>query len=321
MRDIRMLAAAAALALAGISCAPKIGGLEASGTIEATEVRVAASTSGRIVAMGAVEGTELAKGGIVATIDHSTLDLQLGQSRAGVELARAQLDLLLGGARSEDLAQAQAAVDASGEALRLARTDSARLAELLRSGSATQRQKDDADARLASADAQSRQAVQALKRLESAARPEVLRAAKARLDQALWAARIVEKAIADCEVLAPISGTVSQRLAEPGELAAPGTGLVIMEDLGALELTVFVPETALGEMALGREATIGVDAYPGRAFKGKISRVSSRAEFTPKNVQTKEERVKQVFAVTLDLGDGEGALRPGMPADARLGSR
>jgi HlyD family secretion protein len=321
MPDIRLVAAIAAIALAGISCARKTGGLEASGTIEATEVRVASSSSGRIVSMAAIEGTELAKGALVATVDHAGLDLQLGQSQAGVEFARAQLDLLLGGARSEDLAQAQAAVDASGEALRLARTDSARMADLLASGSATQRQKDDADARLASADAQSRQSIQALKKLESAARPEELRAAKARLDQAQWATKIVEKAIADCEVLAPISGIVSQKLAEPGELAAPGTGLVIMEDLGALELTVFVPETALGEMALGREATISVDAYPGRAFKGKISRVSSQAEFTPKNVQTKEERVKQVFAVTLNLGDGEGALRPGMPADARLGSR
>jgi len=271
--------------------------------------------------MGAEEGATLAKGDDIARIDHASLDLQLGQARAGVELARSQLDLLLGGARSEDLAQAQAALDSSAEALRLARSDAARMADLLASGSGTQRQKDDADARLAAADAQSRQAVQALKKLESAARPEELRAAKARLDQAEWAARIVEKTIADCDVVAPISGVVARRLAEPGELAGPGTGLAVMEDLGSLELTIYVPEAQLGELALGREATVGVDAYPGRAFRGKVSRIASRAEFTPKNVQTKDERVKQVFAVTVDLGDGEGALRPGMPADARLEAR
>ena len=308
-------------AIAASSCAAKVRGIEASGTIEATEVRVASSSSGRILSMGAEEGSTLAKGDIVARIDHAGLDLQLGQARAGMELARAQLDLLLGGARSEDLAQAQAALDSSAESLRIARSDAARMADLLASGSVTQRQKDDADARLAVTNAQNKQSIQALKKLESAARPEELRAAKARLDQAEWAARIVEKAIADCAVTAPISGVVAQRLAETGELAGPGTGLVVMEDPSVLNLTIYVPEASLGELGIGQEATIGVDAYPGRSFKGKVSRIASRAEFTPKNVQTKDERVKQVFAVTVDLGDGEGALRPGMPADARLGPR
>jgi len=321
MVNFQMAALLALIAISGLSCAAKARGLDASGTIEATEVRVASSSSGRILSMTAEEGTELAMGDTIAKIDHSLLDLQLGQSRAGIELARAQLDLLLGGSRSEDLAQAQAAIDSSAEALRLARSDLSRMNDLLASGSATQRQKDDADVRLAAADAQNRQAVQALKKLESAARPEELRAAKARLDQAVWASRIVEKAIADCDVSSPVSGIVAQKLAEAGELAGPGTGLAVVEDLSALELTIFVPETSLGQLSLGSEAIIGVDAYPGRAFKGRVSRIASQAEFTPKNVQTKDERVKQVFAVTLALGNGEGALRPGMPADARLASR
>ena len=318
MNSHRSLAIAFSIAAAASACSPTAKGIEASGTIEATEVRVASTSSGRILSMDAAEGATLSKGDAVARIDHASLDLQLGQARAGVELARAQLDLLLGGARSEDLEQAQAAQDSSAEALRLARADSARTADLLASGSATQSQKDSADARLAAADAQSRQAVQALKKLESAARPEELRAAEARLAQADWAARIIEKAIADCDVAAPISGIVSEKLAEAGELAGPGTGLVVMEDMSALELTIYVPESMLGRLALGQAATVGVDSFPGRAFKGKLSRISPRAEFTPKNVQTKDERVKQVFAVTVDLGDGEGALRPGMPADARL---
>jgi HlyD family secretion protein len=316
-----ILIAAATIALAAFSCTPKILGIEASGTIEATEVRIASTTSGRILSMGAEEGSDLAKGDNLAKIDHASLDLQLGQARSGEDLARAQLDLLLGGARSEDLEQARAAVDSGAEALRLARSDTTRLANLLASGSATQHQKDESDARLALADAQSRQAVQALKKLESAARPEELRAAAARLDQTVWATRIVEKAISDCDIVAPISGVVTMRLAEPGELAGPGTGLVVMEDLNALKLTIYVPETQLGEIALGQEAAVIADAYPGRIFKGRVSRISSNAEFTPKNVQTKDERTKQVFAVTVDLGNGEGALRPGMPADAHLGSR
>ena len=153
-------------AIAASSCAAKVRGIEASGTIEATEVRVASSSSGRILSMGAEEGSTLAKGDIVARIDHAGLDLQLGQARAGMELARAQLDLLLGGARSEDLAQAQAALDSSAESLRIARSDAARMADLLASGSVTQRQKDDADARLAVTNAQNKQSIQALKKLD-----------------------------------------------------------------------------------------------------------------------------------------------------------
>jgi HlyD family secretion protein len=309
---------AAAATFAALSCAARHPGISASGTIEATEVRIASQSSGRILSMPVREGDLLSKGGVVAEIDHSGLDLQLGQASAGVELASAQLDLLLGGARSEDLEQAQAALDSSAEALKLAKVDASRMAELLASGSATQSQKDAADAKLASADAQQRQADQILKKLESSARPEELREAKARLEQAQWAARIVEKAIADCEVAAPISGVVSHRLAEPGELAGPGTGLAVMEDLGDLELTVYVPEAELGMLAVGQAASISVDSFPGRAFAGKVTRIASEAEFTPKNVQTKDERVKQVFAVTIGLGDGEGSLRPGMPADAVL---
>jgi HlyD family secretion protein len=311
--------AALACAFSLSSCARSAGSVEASGTIEATEIRVASKVAGQILSMPAKEGAALRAGDPVAFIDHSALDLQLGQADAGIEAARAQLDLLLVGARSEDLAQAEAAVDSARESARIARADSARTAELFSGGSATQKQKDDADARAAQADAQERSAAQALKKLESAARPEELRAAKARLEQAEWAAKAVEKQIEDCAVKAPIAGVVSRRLSEPGELAAAGSGLVQMTDLGSLTLTIYVAETDLASVSLGQSAAIRVDSAPGKSFAGTVSRIASRAEFTPKNVQTKDERVKQVFAVTIDLGAGEGTLKPGMPADASLG--
>jgi HlyD family secretion protein len=311
-------ALALALALAAASCARSPRGIEASGTIEAVDIRVASKVAGQILSMPAKEGASLRAGDPVALIDHSSLDLQLGQAEAGIEVARAQLDLLLSGARAEDLAQAEAAVDSAREAARIARTDASRTAELLAGGSATQKQKDDDDARAAQADAQERFAAQALKKLEAAARPEELRAAKARLEQAQWAARLVGKQIEDCSVAAPIAGVVTRRLAEPGELAAAGSGLVVMTDLGSLALTIYVPETDLASMSIGEAASIRVDSAPGKVFAGTVSRIASRAEFTPKNVQTKDERVKQVFAVTIDLGAGEGVLRPGMPADASL---
>ncbi len=310
-----LCALAGALAL---SCSATRPGAEASGTIEATEVRVSSTVMGRILSMQADEGSALRSGDPVALIDHEALDLQLGQARAGVELARSQLDLLLGGARSEDLAQAQAAVDQANDNLRLAEADAKRMRELTASGSATQRQLDDAESRLTAARTQVQTSAQGLKKLEAFARPEELRAARARLDQAQWIARSIERSISESSVLAPVGGVVAARLAEPGELASPGTGLILLEDMDRLYLTIYLPEAELGRISLGAQAQVFVDSFPGRSFAGKLSYISPRAEFTPKNVQTKDERVKQVFAVKIELGTGEGVLKPGMPADARF---
>ncbi|HET7838727.1 MAG TPA: efflux RND transporter periplasmic adaptor subunit [Rectinemataceae bacterium] len=301
-----------------LSCSPSRPVTEASGTIEATEVRVSSTVQGRVLSMEAVEGASLKQGDPVAKIDHEALDLQLGQAKAGVELARSQLDLLLGGARSEDLAQAQAAVDQANDNLRLAEADAKRMRELTASGSSTQRQLDDAEARLTAAKTQVQTSSQGLKKLEAFARPEELRGARARLEQADWTARIIERSIRESDVSAPVDGVVAARLAEPGELASPGTGLILLEDMNRLYLTIYLPESELGRISLGAKAEVFVDSFPGRAFSGTLSYISPRAEFTPKNVQTKDERVKQVFAVKIDLGTGEAVLKPGMPADARL---
>jgi HlyD family secretion protein len=319
--SLRILSLLAVSILAALSCVNKKDLIEASGTIEATEIRVSSSVSGKLVSMKAREGDLVRAGDSIASIDHAALDIKLGEAQAGVELARAQLDLLLVGARSEDLAQAEAALVSARETAKIARADAQRTAELFAGGSATQKQKDEAESRAAQAEAQEKAAEQALRKLTSGARPEELRAAKARLDQAEWALRAVRKQIEDCSVTAPISGIVSKRLAEPGELVTTGSGLITLIDPESLSLTIYVPETVLGSISLGMKAEIRIDSAPHRSFYGQVSHIASKAEFTPKNVQTKDERVKQVFAVKLELGSGEGILKPGMPADAFLSLR
>jgi HlyD family secretion protein len=314
----RFVAMIAALVIAAASCANKREAIQASGTIEATEIRVSSLVSGKIISMSAKEGELLRRGDPIASIDHAGLDIQLGQAQAGVELARAQLDLLLVGARAEDLAQAEAALVSARETAKVARADAVRMAELFAGGSATVKQKDEAESRAALADAQEKAAEQALRKLSSGARPEELRAAKARLDQAEWAVRAIRKQIEDCSVTAPIAGIVSKRLAEPGELVSAGSALVTMIDPDSLSLTIYVPETVLASVSVGAAADVRIDSAPERSFHGQVSHIASKAEFTPKNVQTKDERVKQVFAVKIALGSGEGVLKPGMPADAFL---
>jgi len=123
--------------------------------------------------------------------------------------------------------------------------------------------------------------------------------------------------VADFAVRSPTDGRVLTRTVERGERVEAGMPLFTLVDLDRLYVKIYVPEPSIGKVALGQEARVSVDAYPGRAFPARVSRVSQEAEFTPKNVETKEERVKLVFAVEVALGENpDGVLKPGMPADA-----
>jgi len=320
-RNMRLAAAAALIAATPLffgSCSRGAGEFEASGTIEATEVRVSSQVAGTLTEVDATEGNAVKRGDVLARVDPEAYKFQVGEANAAADAARAQLDLLVGGARAEDIMQAKANLDQANENLRLADADATRMRDLAASGSATTKQRDDALSRLATMKAQQESAAQTLRKLESYARPEELRAARARLEEAEWAARLAEKSLDNCTVTAPIAGTVLERLAESGELALVGSGIATLADLGSLSLTIYLPETEIGRVSLGQAAKVSVDSFPGRAFAGTVSFISPTAEFTPKNVQTKDERVKQVFAVKIDLGSGEGLLKPGMPADARI---
>jgi HlyD family secretion protein len=123
--------------------------------------------------------------------------------------------------------------------------------------------------------------------------------------------------VADFAIRSPITGRVLTRSVELGERVGDGTPLFTLVDLDRLYVKIYVPEPSIGKVALGQDARVYVDAYPERPFAGRVSRVSQEAEFTPKNVETREERVKLVFAVEIALAENpDGVLKPGMPADA-----
>jgi len=119
-------------------------------------------------------------------------------------------------------------------------------------------------------------------------------------------------------ITSPINGTVLERLIEPGEIAAPGGTLLVVADLNALTLTVYVPEDQYGKISLGQNYPVSVDSFPGRTFGGKVVHIADQAEFTPRNVQTVEGRKTTVFAIKLNLAPSGGALKPGMPADVNF---
>ena len=294
------------------------GVLSASGTIETIEVNVASKVAGQIEELAVEEGARVKPGDRLAVVDHATLDIQLRQAEAGVDLARAQLLLLKNGARAEDIQQAEAAVKQADAGLQVAADDARRMRELVRTGSVTTKQRDDAEARLTVAQAQQTAAVEALRKVRTLARPEEIQAAEARLAQAVAAGDLIRKTIADCVIAAPAGGIVTHKAVEKGELVSPGSTIVTLSELDSVYVMIYLTEKEMGRVRLGDTADVGIDAFPGRAFPGKVTYISPEAEFTPKNVQTKEDRVKLVFGVKVEIENRDGFLKPGLPADATI---
>ena len=147
---------------------------------------------------------------------------------------------------------------------------------------------------------------------------EEIAAAQANVKQAEAAADALRVEREKTILRAPADGLIVSRSIEPGEIAAPGTTLLRLADLDQVRLTIFVPETQIGSVQLGQPVDVAVDAYPGRTFQGKVTLIAHEAEFTPRNVQTQQERTNLVFAVKVLLDNPDHLLKPGMPADATL---
>jgi multidrug resistance efflux pump len=119
-------------------------------------------------------------------------------------------------------------------------------------------------------------------------------------------------------IVAPLDGIVLTRLVEPGEVVAPGATLLTMGPLEELTITVYISEDQYGTINLGQTAIVSVDSFPGETFEAIVIRIADQAEFTPRNVQTQEDRRTTVFAVELGIDNQDGKLKPGMPADVRF---
>ncbi len=291
------------------------GTVHASGHIEATEVRLAAKLGGRLLELPFQEGSAVAAGAVVARFDTADAQHELDRARAELDGADATLRLLLAGTRAEDVRQAEEELARAQTDLDAAERDLARLEGLAERGTATVKARDDARTRRDMA----RRAVAAIRavldKLIAGPRAQEIEAARARRAGAAATVAAINQRIADMTVLAPRAGVITERTAEPGEVLPAGAPLSVLTALAEPWLTVYVDEPSLSLVRLGESVSVRVD---GRAdsFTGTVSFVSPVAEFTPKNVQTPEERAKLVFKVKIALDNRAGVFKPGMPADA-----
>jgi HlyD family secretion protein len=294
-------------------------GLMASGTVEATEARLGFQAAGRIETIRVQEGDRVRSGDTLALLDRAELFARAAQARAQVAAARALLSELLTGARSEERAQAREALRAATERHNDALREVERTRRLFEAGALPQEAYDKARLQVDVLRAQQEQAAQQVQLVETGPRAERIEAQRAVVAQAEAALRQVDAALANAVVTAPFDGVVTVRDREPGETVAPGAPVLTLMNLDDRWVRIFIPENRLGAVTLGQAADITADTYPDRRYGGAVAFVASQAEFTPRNVQTREERVRLVYAVKVRItADSTMDLKPGLPADVRL---
>jgi len=290
--------------------------LVASGHIEAVDVRILTKVRGRVLKRPVDEGDAVKAGQLLAVQDTVDTELQLRQAQADRDQAEANLRLKVAGSRKEDIDQLAAQLAATQADLDGAEKELLRQERLVTEGYTTVQTRDDALARRDALKAELESARQALVRAKAGSRSQEIEAARAEL--ASMDARIAQlkQQIADATIVSPVDGVVTEKIAEPGELLAAGSPVLVVTDLAKPWLTVYVPEPDLGRIRLAAPAEVVTDG--GERRSGKVTFISSKAEFTPKNVQTRDERVKLVYRVKVGLDNADGLFKPGMPAEARF---
>jgi HlyD family secretion protein len=328
-RAVRVAATGGLAALlAACAEAPPADRVRVSGYVEATDVRVAAEVGGRLLDLKVNSGDRVQQGEPIARLDTADTELAIRRAQAERRQAEAQLRLLQAGARPEDIRQAQAQVQAAeadlaaaGAEVAAAGRDLERFEALLRASSGSRKQRDDAATRLETATARAAAAAegvhavrQALARLRAGARREEIDAARARVAAMDAQLAVFEKALADAVVRAPVAGTITQKLVDAGELLPPRSPIVVITDLDRAWANLYVDEPLVPRLRLGQAAVVRTDA--GDAIEGTVTFISPRAEFTPRNVQTAEERSKLVYRIKVSVDNRAGILKQGMPVEA-----
>lgn len=291
----------------------------ASGTVEATEADLGFQAPGRIERIAVLEGDRVVGGQQLAWLDRIELQARRQAAEAQSEAARAMLTELERGFRAEEIAQGRAALRAAEQRVSDATRDLGRARRLFDGGAVSQQTLDRAETtyELAMADLESVR--EALQILETGPRQERIAAQRAALAQAEATVAQIDATLDFAVVRAPFDGLITVRHREPGETVPAGTPVLTLMNPDDRWVRIYVRADEVGRINIGHPATITGDAYPDRTYEGRVVFIANEAEFTPRNVQTTEERVKLVYRVKVQIvGDPGFDLKPGLAADVRL---
>lgn len=290
--------------------------IRGSGIIEVTEVDVAFEVPGTIIERRVDEGAQLDKGEPIARLDEREYRLQVERAAAAKAAAEARYAMLKKGPRGQEIDEALASLEAAETELGMQQREAARANALFQSGVVSRSELDRITSAAAAAQAARDNARSQVSMMKEGTRIEELEEGRARLYEAQKALELAELNLARCQLFAPVAGRVLSKNREAGETVAPGASIVTVGDMRRPWLNLYVSERDLGHISLGMPADVIVDAFPDRPFPGRVSYIADKSEFTPKNIQTQDERVKLVYRIKIELENRDGALKPGMPADA-----
>jgi HlyD family secretion protein len=269
---------------------------------------------------------------------------EIAQAKAAGEQAQARLDEMLAGSRPQELAAAEAALRRAQAETERAKLDMDRYAGLFKKEIVSAQQNDAIRTAYETALQRQREAEEQFKLVREGPRKEEVEQARAaylgaqeryelvrrgprretieqgraRAEQARQALAVAETRLSYATLSSPLSGIVLSKNIEPGEYAAAGTPIVTVGDLEHPWLRAYINETDLGRVKVGQRVRVTTDTFPGKAYEGHVSFISSQAEFTPKSVQTEKERVKLVYRIKVEITNPQMELKPGMPADAEI---
>ncbi len=295
------------------------GALTASGTVEATDAQLGFLLPGRVAEVVPAEGATVRAGTELASLDAREVDAQVAAARADVDAARAALAELEAGARGQDIASAEAALRSAETRARETEQNADRARTLFEGGAISRQALDRAETERDAAQAAADQARERLDLVREGAREETVRAARARHAQAEARLASAEATRSNAVIVAPFEGIVTVRHREPGETVPAGAPVLTLLDPSDRWVRIYVREDRLGAVRMGARASIVSDTYPDRVIEGEVVFIGSEAEFTPRNVQTAEERIRLVYPVKVRItGDPEFVLKPGLPADVTL---
>lgn len=289
-----------------------------SGNIEAHESLVSFKVQGRIVELPVEEGQQVERGALLAKLEDADMQQRVRVDQAGVAVRESNLKLALAGTREQEVRAAQQSVADAQAELDQRKLDSDRAQRLFAKDEISAQDRDLAATALKRADAALQAAQERYSEAREGARKEDIDIARANLNQANASLGLSRVNLDYAVLRAPSAGVITVRPAELGEVVSPGSPVVTLADLDRIWLRAYIAETDLGRIHWGQQVAVTTDTYPGKKYQGRISFISSTAEFTPKSVETYKERVTLVYRIKIDIDNPNRELKPGMPADAHL---
>jgi HlyD family secretion protein len=290
-----------------------------TGTIEATQVDVSVKITGRIVERLVKEGDRVTRGQVLVRLDDSELAADVKRQEAALRAAQATLRDLEKGARPQEIEDARATVSSAEATRTMTEREYQRTEQLFKQNLIAAQDVDRTRQAHEVAKAQERSARERLALVLEGPRPDQIDAARWQVTQAEAALAQARSRLREAIVVSPIDGVVLRKNLEVGETANPGVPILTLVDPKDVWLRAYVPETEVGRLKVGEPARVRVDAFADRVFTGRLIEIGSEAEFTPRNVQTKKERVNLVFRIKIQIDNPDGLLKPGLPADADVG--